>query len=103
MARYTIRPRAWREINSQIEYLEEHAGLETAERFLDSLIRTFQELANMPRQGVRCNFRRSSARRLRRWRVRDFEDWLVFYLAKRDGVEIVHIIHGARDIESILG
>lgn len=74
----TIRPRAWREINFQIEYLEEHAGLETAERFLENLIRTFQELANMPRQGVRCNFRRSSARRLRRW-------------------------HGARDIESILG
>jgi toxin ParE1/3/4 len=57
----------------------------------------------MPRQGIRCNFRRSSAQRFRRWRIRDFEDWLVFYLAKRDGVEIVHIIHGARDIESILG
>jgi hypothetical protein len=28
---FTIRPLAWREINKQLDYLEEQAGLETAE------------------------------------------------------------------------
>ena len=33
-ARFTVRPLAWREINAQLDYFEEQAGLETAERFL---------------------------------------------------------------------
>jgi plasmid stabilization system protein ParE len=28
---------------------------------------------------------------------------LIFYQAERNGVEIIHIMHGARDIESLLG
>jgi len=63
---------------------------------------TFQQLAAMPRMGTPCGFRRSTLRRLRRWRVRDFENWLIFYQPKRDGIEVVHVIHGARDIEALL-
>jgi toxin ParE1/3/4 len=103
MPHFTLRPLAWREINAQLDYLEDQAGLETAERFLDQLLSTFITLANMPRIGVRCGFRRSATRRLRRWPVKDFENWLVFYQVKRHGVEIVHLLHGARDIENLLG
>jgi antitoxin ParD1/3/4 len=56
MARYTLRPRAWREINAHLEYLEEQADLETAERFLENLTRTFEGLARMPRQELRVSF-----------------------------------------------
>ena len=28
--------------------------------------------------------------------------WLIFYQPRRDSVEIVHVMHGARDIESLL-
>jgi len=100
--RFTVRPLAWREINAQLDYLEEQARLETAERFLDQLMSTFETLAQMPSMGVLCGFRRPATRRLRRWPVRGFENWLIFYQARRDGVEIVHVMHGARDIESLL-
>jgi toxin ParE1/3/4 len=99
MPLYTVRPLAWREINAQLDHLEEQAGLETAERFLDQLISSF---ARMPRMGARCGFRRTATRRLRRWPAKGFENWLIFYQAKRDGVEIVHVLHGARDIEGLL-
>jgi toxin ParE1/3/4 len=56
----------------------------------------------MPHMGVRCGFQRASLRRLRRWPVQGFENWLIFYFPRRDGVEIVHIMHGARDIERLL-
>ena len=102
MPRFTVRPLAWREINTQIDYLEEQAGLETAERFLDQLIISFEDLSRMPRMGVLCGFRKQATRRLRRWPVKGFENWLIFYQARRDGVEIVHVMHGARDIESLL-
>jgi len=102
MPRFTVRPLAWREINTQLDYLEEQAGLETAERFLDQLISSFEALADMPRIGVLCGFHKLATRRLRRWPVKGFENWLIFYRARRDGVEIVHVMHGARDIETLL-
>ncbi len=102
MPRFTVRPLAWREINVHLEYLEEQAGLETAERFLDQLISSFEVLAHMPKIGVQCGFGNLAIRSLRRWQVKGFENWLIFYRAKRDGVEIVHVMHGARDIESLL-
>jgi DNA polymerase III delta prime subunit len=37
MALFRVRPLTWREINSHLDYLEEEAGLETAERFLDQI------------------------------------------------------------------
>jgi toxin ParE1/3/4 len=102
MPRFTVRPLAWREINAQLDYLEEEAGLGTAERFLDQLIISFEVLADMPKMGALCGFRKPATRRLRRWQVKDFENWMIFYQARRDGVEIVHVLHGARDIESLL-
>jgi toxin ParE1/3/4 len=99
---FTVRPLAWREINAQLDYFEEQAGLETAERFLDQLISSFEDLSQMPKVGVRCGFRKPATRRLRRWPVKGFENWLIFYQPRRDGVEIVHVMHGARDIESLL-
>jgi toxin ParE1/3/4 len=103
VARFTIRPRAWRALNQIADDLEERAGLETAVRFFTSALQTFGELADTPRMGHRCNFKRPSLRRLRRWPVKGFENWAIFYRVKRDGVEIVHVIHGARDIEGLLG
>jgi toxin ParE1/3/4 len=53
--------------------------------------------------GTPCGFARPSLRRLRRWRVGGFDSWLIFYLPKCEGVEVVHVMHGARDIERLLG
>jgi toxin ParE1/3/4 len=102
MPRFSVRPFAWCEINAELDYLEEQAGLETAERFLDHLISSFKLLASTPKIGVRCGFSKPATRRLRRWPVNDFENWLIFYQPKVYGVEIVHVMHGARDIEKLL-
>jgi toxin ParE1/3/4 len=102
VALFRVRPLAWREINSQLDHLEEKAGPETAERFLDQLMGSFQALADMPKMGFFCGFRKPSTRRLRRWPVKDLENWIIFYQVTRYGVEIVHVIHGARDIEALL-
>ena len=103
MARYFITPRAWRELNREADNLEERAGPETAVRFFDSALQTFAALAETPQAGQRCGFKRPALRRVRRWHIKGFENWLIFYNPKRDGVQVVHIIHGARDIEALLG
>jgi len=101
LAEVLVRARARRDILSSAEYLEEHGGIETAQRFLDATRTTFEALARRPKLGALCAFQSPALRRLRRWPVKGFENWLIFYQAKRNGVEIVHLIHGARDIESL--
>ena len=73
--------------------------METAERFLDAVQSTFESLAKMPKVGSLCALRKPALRRIRRWPVKGFENWLIFYQPRRNGVEIVHVIHGAREIE----
>ena len=102
MAEVFVRARARRDILSNAEYLEEHGSAETAQRFLDATKSTFEALAKMPKAGVLCTFRSPVLRPIRRWPVKGFENWLIFYQPRRNGVEIVHLIHGARDIESLL-
>ncbi|MGA3082196.1 MAG: type II toxin-antitoxin system RelE/ParE family toxin [Terracidiphilus sp.] len=74
-----VRARARRDILSNAEYLEEHGREETARRFLDAAQSTFEALAKMPKAGALCAFRRPALRRLRRWPVKGFENWLIFY------------------------
>jgi toxin ParE1/3/4 len=35
------------------------------------------------------------------WRVKDFEKYLIFYRPQKDGIDVLRIIHGARDIEEL--
>ena len=103
MAEVFVSARARRDILTNAQYLEEQGGLETAQRFLDATQNTFAALARMPKAGTLCAFRSPALRRIRRWPVKGFENWLIFYQPRRNGIEIVHLIHGARDIESLLG
>ena len=34
---------------------------------------------------------------LRKWQVKDFEKFLIFYLPRSDGVSIVRVLHSAQD------
>ena len=40
---------------------------------------------------------------LRRWPVKGFENWLIFYQVRREGGEIVHVMHGAVTSKSVRG
>jgi toxin ParE1/3/4 len=100
-ARFTVRPRAWRDITEHLTYLQERGDSEVAERLLEAFQVTFSELAKMPRMGSPCFFKSQPVRALRRWPINGFENWLVFYLPKRHGVEIVRVLHGSRDLEAI--
>jgi toxin ParE1/3/4 len=102
LAQVVVRARARRDILESAGYLEERGGEELAQRFVDATQDTFETLATMPKAGVRCEFNAPVLRYVRRWPVKGFENWLVFYVPKRDGVEILHVIHGARDIENLL-
>lgn len=78
------------------EYLVEQESEELGYRFLEAAQSTFGSLASMPGVGALCNFYHAPLRPLRRWPVKGFENWLIFYLPIAGGVEILALLHGAR-------
>ena len=69
--------------------------------FLDSARRTFARLAGLPSLGAAWEPLSPSLRDFRRFRVTVFGDYLIFYRPIERGVEIVRVLHGARDIEAL--
>ena len=74
-------------------------NMDAADRFVEAAYGTFQELARMPGMGQRRDFLQARLRELRSFRVKDFENYLIFYIPIPDGIEVFHILHGARDLE----
>ena len=78
-------------------YLAENARQDIADRFLTNAETTFNLLAEQPMLGVALDLQRSDLAALRKWRVKDFEDVLIFYQPRPNGVMIVRVLHGTRD------
>jgi len=73
-----------------------------ADRFLEAAEHTFRHLADWSAMGRRW---RSPIKRLsnvRVWRVRGFTKWLIFYRSSDDAIEVLRVLHGARDLHAIL-
>lgn len=77
-------------------------SVDAAERFLAACEEAFDTLVRMPEMGVPREFRNPRLEGLRMWPVRGFEKHLVFYQPLADGIRVVRVLHGARDIEGIL-
>jgi toxin ParE1/3/4 len=100
--RFNVLPSADRDLDDQAEYLAREASLETALRFYDAANTTFEKLARMPGMGERRESPKPRLAGLRVWRIEGFENHLVFYRPIDGGIEIVRVLHGARDIDRLL-
>lgn len=96
-----IAPKADRDLDEQFFYIARD-NREAAMRFLRAAEATFERLAAMPELGELQAFRQPSLAEVRVWRVGGFENYLVFYRPIERGVEIVRVLHGARDIPAAL-
>ena len=98
-----LRPRtsATRDAYRIVEYYEEEAGVAVADRFTAALDAAYKRLrANAaigsPLIGESC--KRSG---LRSWPVKGFP-YLICYFDQPDHVDVWRILHGARDLGSLL-
>ena len=101
-SRYRVLPAADRDLDEQAVYLESQASLETALRFYDAAASTFARIAGMPGIGERWISSNSRLADLRVWRIEGFENHIVFYRPSDEGIDIVRVLHGARDIDRAL-
>ena len=96
------RPQVASDLIECAEYFSEDS-LDTALRFLDAAESTFVFVSQNPEIGALCKFESSQAEKVRFWPIKGFEKYLMFYQPLSNGIEIVRILHGARDLEVILG
>ena len=69
---------------------------ENADRFLDRLQERLLALADFPKMG------RSRDDLQAGLRSQPVGNYLIFYFPLADGIEIVRVLHGSRDVESLL-
>ena len=83
-----------------LSYLADESPV-LAWKFRAALQSTGELLLGMPRIGSVRIFHRPLLADIRILPVRDFEKYIVFYHPLDDGIEIVRVLHGARDYPAL--
>ncbi len=71
-----------------------------SETFLHAVEETLRFLCDHPHAGRRHEFQNPRLVGLRSIGVRRFANFRVFYFVVEDDIEVVHVMHGARDLTS---
>ena len=98
-------PRVLKRVSTELDLItqwiwySENGSVELADRFLRAADQTFHLLATQPESGSRFDVGKVELQGLRRFPVSDgFDNILVFYFPLQDGVDIVRVLHGSRDM-----
>lgn len=95
------RAQARRDLVEAIAYLAERSE-QAARRFRVQAEATFGRLAALPGIGTCYEPEDPAYAELRYFPITKFPKYLVFYRPVPDGIEVVRVLHGARDIAFIL-
>jgi toxin ParE1/3/4 len=95
------RPRATRDLDETASFIAQDSP-DAAFRFLEAAERAFGQLAGTPGLGGVWETDDPRLAGLRVWPIPGFEKYLVFYRPADDGIEVIRVLHGSRDIDSLL-
>lgn len=98
--RIDVAQEARRDILRCMRYLaNENANM--PERFLKAFEKTCKTLLDMPRMGREKNYGHVSLRGVREFPIVRFQKYLVYYRENKGKLEVVRVLHGARDLPAI--
>ncbi len=96
-------PQSKKDLTAIFRYYTSEAGLTVARRFIVDANSAFQRLADMPHMApLYDDAYIRHLEELRVFPISGFEKYLVFYRPVKDGIEIIRVIHSARDLEDVL-
>lgn len=90
------------DMEEQSEYIRQHSP-RAALRFLSAAEAIFRQLASMPGMGERYKTDNPLFQDLRCFPIPKFPSHIVYYKSFPDGIVVIRVLHGARDIDRILG
>lgn len=88
-----------------IELVDYFAGVQPPldEAFIEAVVSSCERLTERPLIGTLVEVRSPRLKGLRRQRVSPkFADYLIFYLPSNSEVDVVRVLHGARDLPTLL-
>jgi toxin ParE1/3/4 len=97
----TARPRSRLDLPEQFVYFGEQAGVAVAERYFAAVDATCIGMADHPQCGVLHDTGIARLKGLRRFPVKDFERYLLFYLHGDKAIDAVRVLHACRDINDV--
>jgi toxin ParE1/3/4 len=77
-------------------------NIDAARRYRVAVEDALLKLEAMPGMGRRRESLHPQLRGLRSWVVKGFENYIIFYREVEGGIEVLRVLHGARDIDRAL-
>ncbi len=84
------------------DYLARKASLAVSERFLDEAEQTLARLSRRPKLGALWESDAPGCDDIRYLPLSRFRHYLIFYRPIDGGIEVLRVLHGARDIRQVL-
>lgn len=101
-SRFSVRPRADQDLEERAFYYASEGSPAVGHRFLIAAHDTFVLLASQPEMGWTAKFRHPELKNLRVFRVRGFEKVLILYRPVENGIEVLRVLHGVRNLSRLL-
>jgi toxin ParE1/3/4 len=101
MLRIVVSELARLDLREHFGYLAEN-NYDKALDFFDAARQTFATLARTPSMGSAYPSTQERLKSLRKWHVKGFKRYLIFYRRQADSIEIVRVLYGAQDIQALL-
>jgi toxin ParE1/3/4 len=95
-----LMPRAREDIKQIAAYIKEDSP-QSSLAFRHTLENIYEVLLELPEIGTTRNYHNPEMKGLRMLPVRKFDKYLIFYRSTLEGLEIVRVVHGARDLPSL--
>lgn len=101
MLRIIVSEPARLDLRKHFGYLAE-SDYDKALEFFDAARQTFADLARTPGIGHAYPSTQERLKDLQKWHVKGFKRYLIFYRLQVNSIEIVRVLYGAQDIQTIL-
>jgi toxin ParE1/3/4 len=102
MPKVVERPKARRELEDIAVHISRHRP-SAARGFLITVRKLYDALAAMPAMGSPWEPENQRFADIRFFTIPRYPNYVIFYRPVRGGVEILHVLHGARDLSTVLG
>jgi toxin ParE1/3/4 len=90
------------DVKKHFAYLSQN-NPDAALKFFDATRETYAQLARMPGMGSIYEVENPRLSEIRKWSVKGFKNYLIFYVVHEEFIEIMRVIYARQDIQKILG
>jgi toxin ParE1/3/4 len=94
---FTFLHSAEQDVEEIVDYIS-HDSAQAAATFRVALQHVCEMLVDIPEAGSTRTFRNPEMKGVRMLPIRKFNNYLIFYRSAPEGLEIVRVVHGARDL-----